>query len=48
MKSIFEVDSELLKSTEWFDVEITGTKEGDFFYKKSVDYNKKEQKHHRR
>ena len=41
MKSIFEVDSELLRSTEWFDIEILGTKEGDFFYKKSVDYNKK-------
>jgi len=41
MKSIFEVDSELLESTEWFDIEILGTKEGDFFYKKSVDYNKK-------
>lgn len=41
MKSIFEVDSELLGSTEWFDIEILGTKEGDFFYKKSVDYNKK-------
>ena len=41
MESIFEVDSELLKSTEWFDIEILGTKEGDFFYKKSVDYNKK-------
>ena len=41
MNSIFDVDSELLESTEWFDIEITGTKEGDFFYKKSVDYNKK-------
>ena len=41
MKSIFDVDPELLKSTEWFDIEILGTKEGDFFYKKSVDYNKK-------
>ena len=41
MKPIFEVDLELLKSTEWFDIEILGTKEGDFFYKKSVDYNKK-------
>jgi ribonucleoside-diphosphate reductase beta chain len=41
MESIFNVDSELLKSTEWFDIEILGTKEGDFFYKKSVDYNKK-------
>lgn len=41
MKTIFDVDSELLKCTEWFDIEILGTKEGDFFYKKSVDYNKK-------
>jgi ribonucleoside-diphosphate reductase beta chain len=41
MNSIFTVDSDLLKSVEWFDIEITATKEGDFFYKKSVDYNKK-------
>tara|TARA_R110002096_G_scaffold106920_1_gene234763 strand:+ start:2932 stop:3909 length:978 start_codon:yes stop_codon:yes gene_type:complete len=39
--SIFEVDKEALISTKWFDVEITATKEGDFFYKKSIDYNKK-------
>ena len=41
MNSIFTVDSDLLKTVEWFDIEITATKEGDFFYKKSVDYNKK-------
>ena len=41
MKPIFDVNEDLLKSVEWFDIEITGTKEGDFFYKKSVDYNKK-------
>ena len=41
MKPIFNVNENLLKSVEWFDIEITGTKEGDFFYKKSVDYNKK-------
>lgn len=41
MKSIFEVDKDRLKSVEWFDIEIIGTKEGDFFYKKSIDYNKK-------
>ena len=41
MKPIFEVNYDILKSVEWFDIEITGTKEGDFFYKKSVDYNKK-------
>ena len=41
MKPIFQVDKKILESTEWFDIEILGTKEGDFFYKKSVDYNKK-------
>lgn len=41
MEPIFEVDTFLLKSTKWFDIEITGTKEGDFFYKKQIDYNKK-------
>jgi len=40
-ESIFEVQEEVIASTRWFDVEITATKEGDFFYKKSVDYNKK-------
>ena len=39
--SVFEINEEILDSTRWFDVEITATKEGDFFYKKSVDYNKK-------
>ncbi len=41
MDSIFDVDKDLISSTKWFDIEITGTKEGDFFHKKSVDYNKK-------
>jgi ribonucleoside-diphosphate reductase beta chain len=41
MKTIFEVDHKLLEKTEWFNIEITATKEGDFFYKKQVDYNKK-------
>ena len=41
MKPIFTVDRDMLKSVEGFDIEITGTKEGDFFYKKSIDYNKK-------
>ena len=41
MNSIFDVDTNLLASTKWFDVEITATKEGDFFYKKQIDYNKK-------
>jgi ribonucleoside-diphosphate reductase beta chain len=41
MNPIFEVDDSILMDTMWFEVEITSTKEGDFFYKKSIDYNKK-------
>jgi len=41
MKPVFEVDFIEIEKTLWFDVEITSTKEGDFFYKKQVDYNKK-------
>lgn len=41
MDSLFDVDQELLNKTKWFDVECTATKEGDFFYKKQIDYNKK-------
>jgi len=41
MKPVFEVDFTEIEKTLWFDVEITATKEGDFFYKKQVDYNKK-------
>jgi ribonucleoside-diphosphate reductase beta chain len=41
MKPVFEVDFAEIEKTLWFDVEITATKEGDFFYKKQVDYNKK-------
>lgn len=41
MEPIFEIDPLETEKTLWFDVEITSTKEGDFFYKKSIDYNKK-------
>lgn len=41
MDSIFEVNTDLLKNVHWFDLEITSTKEGDFFYKRPVDYSKK-------
>ena len=41
MKSIFDVDFKEIEKTLWFDVEILSTKEGDFFYKKQIDYNKK-------
>jgi len=41
MEPMFEVDFSEIEKTLWFDVEITSTKEGDFFYKKQIDYNKK-------
>lgn len=41
MNSLFDINIELLEPTLWFEVEIKSTKEGDFFYKKSIDYNKK-------
>jgi len=41
MEGLFIVDQDLLENTRWFDVECTATKEGDFFYKKQIDYNKK-------
>ena len=41
--SVFAVDSELLKKTEWFDDEIIGTKHGDFFVKRSINYSKRTQ-----
>lgn len=43
MDSLFPIDIKLLEPTLWFDVEIKTTKEGDFFYKKQIDYNKKSQ-----
>jgi ribonucleoside-diphosphate reductase beta chain len=41
MKTVFSPDLTLLEKTMWFEVEITSTKEGDFFYKKQIDYSKK-------
>lgn len=40
---IFEVDDKLLAETEWFDDEIIGTKHGDFFVKRSINYSKRTQ-----
>ncbi|WP_340066160.1 ribonucleotide-diphosphate reductase subunit beta [Ascidiimonas aurantiaca] len=40
---IFEIDQELLAQTEWFDDEIIGTKHGDFFVKRSINYSKRTQ-----
>ena len=40
---VFEVDPALLAETEWFDDEIIGTKHGDFFVKRSINYSKRTQ-----
>ncbi|WP_027421391.1 ribonucleotide-diphosphate reductase subunit beta [Crocinitomix catalasitica] len=40
---IFETDDKLLAKTEWFDDEIIGTKHGDFFVKRSINYSKRTQ-----
>lgn len=38
---LFEVDESLVEQTDWFDDEIITTKHGDFFVKRSVNYNKR-------
>ena len=39
----FDIDNSLLSQTEWFDDEIIGTKHGDFFVKRSINYSKRTQ-----
>ncbi len=43
LERIFTVDDNLLLETEWFDEEIATTKHGDFFVKRSINYNKRSQ-----
>lgn len=38
---IFEVDENKVELTDWFDDEIVATKHGDFFVKRSINYNKR-------
>jgi len=33
----------MVEQTEWFDEEIVTTKHGDFFVKRSINYNKRSQ-----
>ena len=40
---VFDIDEDLVSQTEWFDDEIIGTKHGDFFVKRSVNYSKRTQ-----
>ena len=41
LERIFPIDEKLLAETEWFDDEVIGTKHGDFFVKRSTNYNKR-------
>lgn len=43
IEKIFEVDPAAMAETEWFDDEIIGTKHGDFFVKRSINYSKRTQ-----
>jgi ribonucleoside-diphosphate reductase beta chain len=43
MEKMYDTDEAMLEQTEWFDTEIVATKHVDFFYKRSINYNKKSQ-----
>lgn len=40
---VFEIDEQLVSQADWFDDEIIGTKHGDFFVKRSINYSKRTQ-----
>jgi ribonucleoside-diphosphate reductase beta chain len=42
-KSAFDVDKELISSTVWFDEELLGNNQTDFFHTRPVDYSKSNQ-----
>ena len=41
IEKVFDIDERLVAQTEWFDDEIIGTKHGDFFVKRSINYSKR-------
>ncbi|MEM6687672.1 MAG: ribonucleotide-diphosphate reductase subunit beta, partial [Bacteroidota bacterium] len=43
IEKVFDIDNALVAETEWFDDEIIGTKHGDFFVKRSINYSKRTQ-----
>ena len=43
VEKVFDIDESLVNQTEWFDDEIIGTKHGDFFVKRSINYSKRTQ-----
>lgn len=40
---MFDIDHDLLAETDWFDEEVFATKHTDFFYKRSINYTKRQQ-----
>jgi len=42
-KTAFDVDKDLLKSTVWFDEELLGNNQTDFFHSRPTDYSKSNQ-----
>lgn len=40
-KKVFDVDEDIVESADWFTDELIGTKHGDFFVKRSINYNKR-------
>jgi ribonucleoside-diphosphate reductase beta chain len=42
-RPIFTIDIDEVTKTDWFDDEVIATKHGDFFVKRSVNYNKRSQ-----
>jgi ribonucleoside-diphosphate reductase beta chain len=43
IEKIFDIDEDILRNTDWFDDEVIATKHGDFFVKRSINYNKRNQ-----
>ena len=42
IEKVFDIDESLIEQTDWFDDEIIGTKHGDFFVKRSINYAKRQ------
>jgi ribonucleoside-diphosphate reductase beta chain len=42
-KTVFEVDSEIIKKTQWFQEELLGNNMTDFFHSRPIEYSKKNQ-----
>jgi len=39
---MFEVNKDLLKTTQWFEEEVVATKHTDFFFKRSINYSRRQ------